>query len=187
MSGLPPWATDVGFPVAFLLAVVLAYLVSERLQPGGDQLPEEFSRALRWLRGEGEVRVLAWWDYAAPMEDHTDAVPVLDGPSDGLRDYVDDPDRVRRWTSEDEPARVAAFMLAPDADTALDAVPSDAFDYVLVTKADLLKLSAMRAALPEGETPADEPFVLDLVRGDADWPVVYDREGVCVYETADES
>jgi len=179
---------DVLFALGMLVVVVLVYLLLERFRPGSGNLPPEFSEALKWLDTEaGDARVLAWWDYAAPLTDYTDAVPVLRGPSRSIEAFVDDPDRVREWVDDAMVARAGKFFLADDPETAFAAVDPGEFDLLLVARSDLMKAPAMReAARSELTLEIEEPddvMLRRLVEKRIDLPVAFSNDEVVVYRS----
>ncbi|MDY6764840.1 MAG: hypothetical protein SV377_04010 [Halobacteria archaeon] len=177
---------NVIFMLGMLVAAYLAYRIIEYYRPGYGQFPSEFSHALKWLDKNAESsRILAWWDYAAPLRDYTDTKPVLEGPSQDIRDTIDNPKKVRRWTDHEDVKRVASFFLSQEPDEALNHVPETEFDYVLVGRSDLIKVPAMAKAIgdpPEPEEPKDV-MLRRLVMGNIDWPVAFESKQVMIYRT----
>lgn len=178
---------DLLVSLAILACFLGAYYALRRLWPGVPAVSPELSGAIRWFRRNAEgARVLAWWDYAQPLVDHADVVPVVRGPAESMRHLVDDPHRVREWDDPETVARVARFLLAETPREAVAHIGEDEFDYLLVSRADLLKLPAMRAAATGGRRPpaggpSQDVVLHALVEGDVDWDAVYRNGRVRIY------
>lgn len=182
VAGSPGGSTDPALTLGILSAVLVGYYLLSRIRPGFGELPTELSAALRWFdRNAGDARVLAWWDYGQPLLDHTDVEPVARGPSEQLREFVDDPDRVSEWVDRETVEAVAQFLLADGERAALDHLDAE-IDYVLVTGSDLRKLPAMYRATSDGDAELPEEVLLhSLVAGEVDWELAYENSGVTIY------
>lgn len=181
---------DVLLAFASLALVIVVYAALERIRPGYGSLPTEFSAVLAWLDDNaGDATVLAWWDYAAPLSDHTDVEPYLEGPSRNIEQFIDDPERVRTWTDPEDVAQVATFLLAESPEAALESIGASGFDYVLVGRSDLLKAQAIRESAANVEDfHVEDPDSIVLRRmlvDDIDWPIVYENDQVKIYRSPD--
>ena len=178
---------DPVFAIGMLGLSIGAYWVLRSFWPGYGNLPREFSDTLNWLQGNASGnRVLAWWDYAAPLRDHTTCKPLLVGPSRQIKELVDDPSAVDEWTENKSIAEVAAFFLSPSLDAATEHVHADEFDYLLVARSDVLKVAAMVEALDDDEIEvddADDILLRKLLRGTAEWPIAFENEQVKLYRS----
>ena len=175
------------FAIGMLGLSIGAYWLLRSFRPGYGNVPREFSGTLSWLQGNAsENRVLAWWDYAAPLRDHTTCKPVLPGPSRQIEESVDDPSAVDEWAESESTAEVAAFFLSPSLDAATEHVHADEFDYLLVARSDMLKAAAMVKALNNGEIEiddADDILLRKLLRGTVEWPTAFENEQVKLYRS----
>ena len=178
---------DPVFAIGMLGLSVGAYWLLRSFRPGYGNVPREFSGTLSWLQGNAsENRVLAWWDYAAPLRDHTTCKPVLAGPSRRIEESVDDPSAVDEWVENESTAEVAAFFLSPSLDAATEHVHADEFDYLLVARSDMLKAAAMVRALDDDGIRVDEAddiLLRKLLRGTVEWPTAFENEQVKLYRS----
>ncbi|MFB6187143.1 MAG: hypothetical protein ABEI86_09790 [Halobacteriaceae archaeon] len=177
---------DVLISIGFLIAVIIIYFAIERIQPGYGSFPREFSNALKWLdENASKERVLAWWDYAAPLDDYTNVDPYLEGPSPAIKDLVDNPDKVREWTDDEKTAKVGHFFLADNEQEALRRVEPSDFDLILVARSDLMKVPAMREAAqatqPPDITDPESVMIRQLLEKTVDWPLEYENDQVRIY------
>jgi len=179
---------DPVFAIGMLGLSIGAYWLLRSFRPGYGNVPREFSGTLSWLQGNAsENRVLAWWDYAAPLRDHTTCKPVLAGPSRQIEELVDDPSAVDEWAENESIAEVAAFFLSPSLDAATEHVHADEFDYLLVARSDVLKAAAMVKALEDESDiqvdDADDILLRKLLRGTIEWPTAFENEQVKLYRS----
>ena len=178
---------DPVFAIGMLGLSVGAYWLLRSFRPRYGNVPREFSATLSWLQGNaGGNRVLAWWDYAAPLRDHTTCKPVLAGPSRRIEESVDDPSAVDEWAENESTAEVAAFFLSPSLDAATEHVHADEFDYLLVARSDMLKAAAMVKSLDDDGIEvddADDILLRKLLRGTVEWPTAFENEQVKLYRS----